>query len=272
MPAKIETSKMWERYKGLDSIDYQNRRLIVDTTRLTEEEMLEMLKDARTGRMIRFPDPDRNRPSLSLRDALERQLEKEAARLEEICERSKQPMDFKDELKKFRDTVDETEISETEKRALKEMMDGVTEGIVSKRASEEITHEALKGNCAVYYFLARAYKISKAQHDKLVDINKDVTAKWLKSITKYGQEPQIPERLRMAPQPEKIVYNDPATIVYWQDGFKTVVKRSENEPENKYAAFCAALAKKVYGNNSRVNRIVKGIIVNEKKAKKAKKE
>lgn len=269
MPAKIETSKMWEIYKELERIDYQKRCMIADKPPPTREEMLEML---RTGQMIRFPDPDRNRPSLSLRDALERQLDKEAARLEDICERSKQPMDFKDELKKFRDTVDETELSETEKRALKEMMEGVTEGIVSKRASEEITHEALKGNCAVYYFLARAYKISKAQHDKLVDINKDVTAKWLKSITKYGQEPQIPERLRMAPQPEKIVYNDPATIVYWQDGFKTVVKRSENEPENKYAAFCAALAKKIYGNNSRINRIVKGIIVNEKKAKKAKKE
>lgn len=55
---------------------------------------------------------------------------------------------------------------------------------------------------------------------------------------------------------KRIIYNDPATIVFWNDGTKTVVKRGENEKFNKYTAFCAALAKKMYGNNSRVNKIV----------------
>ena len=58
-------------------------------------------------------------------------------------------------------------------------------------------------------------------------------------------------------KPKHIIYNDPATIVFWNDGTKTVVKKSEGEPYNKYNAFCAALAKKVLGNNSIVNKIVK---------------
>lgn len=57
-------------------------------------------------------------------------------------------------------------------------------------------------------------------------------------------------------KPLKIIYNDPATIVFWRDGTKTVVKRMEKEKFNPYTAFCAALAKKIYGSNSAVNRIV----------------
>lgn len=56
--------------------------------------------------------------------------------------------------------------------------------------------------------------------------------------------------------PKKIIYNGPATIVFWADGEKTVVKRSKKEKDNKYNAFCAALAKKIYGNNSKVNHFV----------------
>ena len=56
--------------------------------------------------------------------------------------------------------------------------------------------------------------------------------------------------------PEKIIYNGPATIVFWLDGTKTVVKRSKKDKDNKYNAFCAALAKKIYGSNSKVNSIV----------------
>ena len=57
--------------------------------------------------------------------------------------------------------------------------------------------------------------------------------------------------------PVKVIYNGPATIVFWADGTKTVVKRAKKEKDNKYNAFCAALAKKIFGNNSRVNAIVK---------------
>ena len=57
---------------------------------------------------------------------------------------------------------------------------------------------------------------------------------------------------------KRVVFNDPATIIFWADGEKTVVKCSEGETFNPYMGFCAAVAKRVYGNNSRVRKIVDG--------------
>lgn len=47
------------------------------------------------------------------------------------------------------------------------------------------------------------------------------------------------------------------TVVFWQDGTKTIVKLADDEKYSPYAAFTAALAIKVLGSNSAVKRIVK---------------
>lgn len=57
--------------------------------------------------------------------------------------------------------------------------------------------------------------------------------------------------------PKKVIFNGPATIVFWRDGTKTVVKCSENDKANPYNGFCAALAKKIFENNSKIQKIVK---------------
>ena len=62
---------------------------------------------------------------------------------------------------------------------------------------------------------------------------------------------------------KKILYNPPALIVFWGDDTTTLVKCAENETFNVYHGFCAALAKKVYGCNNRVNKIV-GKAIREK--------
>ena len=54
--------------------------------------------------------------------------------------------------------------------------------------------------------------------------------------------------------PTRIIFNPPATIVYWEDGDKTVVKCEEGTEFNEYFGFCAALAKRIYGNNSQVKK------------------
>lgn len=79
-------------------------------------------------------------------------------------------------------------------------------------------------------------------------------------------------------KPKRIIFNNPATIVFWEDGTKTVVKLSKGEKFNSYNAFCAALAKKIFENNSRVRAIVKSGVnqhmkdANKKKAKKTSKK
>lgn len=55
---------------------------------------------------------------------------------------------------------------------------------------------------------------------------------------------------------KKIIFNSPATIVFWGDGTKTVVKTMSEESFDMYNGFTAALAKKVYGNSTRVRKIV----------------
>lgn len=46
---------------------------------------------------------------------------------------------------------------------------------------------------------------------------------------------------------KKVIFHEPATVVYWADGTKTVVKCKDGERFDQYYGFCAALAKKVYG-------------------------
>ena len=72
--------------------------------------------------------------------------------------------------------------------------------------------------------------------------------------------------------PKRIVKNGPALVVFWEDGTKTVVKRKKGEQDNVYHAFTAALAKKLYGSNSAINRIVDGVIDETKKSDKKNKK
>lgn len=57
--------------------------------------------------------------------------------------------------------------------------------------------------------------------------------------------------------PKRILRSGRATIVFWGDGTKTVVKCAADENDNTYAAFTAALAIKIFGSNSAVKKLVK---------------
>lgn len=55
---------------------------------------------------------------------------------------------------------------------------------------------------------------------------------------------------------KKIIKNGPATIVFWTDGTKTIVKLQAGDQDDIYAAFTAALAKKVFGSTSKARKIM----------------
>lgn len=65
--------------------------------------------------------------------------------------------------------------------------------------------------------------------------------------------------------PKKIIKSGPCTIVFWQDGTKTMVRRAADEVDNDYSAFTAALAIKIFGSNSAVKRTVKNKLVEQVK-------
>lgn len=46
---------------------------------------------------------------------------------------------------------------------------------------------------------------------------------------------------------EKVIFNDPATIVLWSDGTKTVVKCRDGEIFDKHTGFAMCVVKKIYG-------------------------
>ena len=48
---------------------------------------------------------------------------------------------------------------------------------------------------------------------------------------------------------DKVIFNPPATIVFWKDGTKTVVKCKEGEEFSEWAGIALCLAKKRYGPN-----------------------
>ena len=48
--------------------------------------------------------------------------------------------------------------------------------------------------------------------------------------------------------PEKVIFNDPATIVFWKDGTKTVVKCMEGDTYNPEVGLAMCVCKKVYGS------------------------
>lgn len=68
------------------------------------------------------------------------------------------------------------------------------------------------------------------------------------------------------PTVKKIIKSGPCTIVIWEDGTKTIVRLREGEKDDEFAAFSAAVVKKLYGSNSAVSKMIKKkTFVQEKK-------
>ena len=77
---------------------------------------------------------------------------------------------------------------------------------------------------------------------------------------------------RYIPTPKKIIINEDSkvTVVMWYDNTKTIVKCSEADQYDPYAAYCAAFAKKCYGTNSQLKKTIKNLTVIQEKKKKDK--
>lgn len=55
------------------------------------------------------------------------------------------------------------------------------------------------------------------------------------------------------PEVKKVIFNDPATIVYWKDGTKTVVKCQDGDVFDSEKGFAMAFLKKCWGNKGNFN-------------------
>lgn len=56
--------------------------------------------------------------------------------------------------------------------------------------------------------------------------------------------------------PKKVIFAPPKTIVLWEDGTKTIVVCAEGYQFDPYAGFCAAVAKRNFGTNSQIKKVL----------------
>lgn len=56
---------------------------------------------------------------------------------------------------------------------------------------------------------------------------------------------------------KKVIYNNPATIILWEDGTKTVVKVQDGDVYSKELGFAMCVSKKYFGNQSNFNNVFK---------------
>lgn len=59
------------------------------------------------------------------------------------------------------------------------------------------------------------------------------------------------------PSIRNVIFNPPATIIYWTDGTKTVVKCGENDAWDAEKGLAMAVAKKAMGNKGNYNKALK---------------
>ena len=56
-------------------------------------------------------------------------------------------------------------------------------------------------------------------------------------------------KVNLVPSVTKVIFNDPATIVYFEDGTKTIVKKMEGETYNPDYGFALCIMKRAYGED-----------------------
>lgn len=69
------------------------------------------------------------------------------------------------------------------------------------------------------------------------------------------------------PQIEKVIHNNPKTVVIWSDKTKTIVSCGKDAEFDEYVGFTAAVMKKIFGSNTKVKKIMKAKTVVSKKIK-----
>lgn len=110
-------------------------------------------------------------------------------------------------------------------------------------------------------------KVSRLWIDPLTITDPDIRSKVSYTNYYHGGFTQ-----RYIPTPKKIIVNEDSkvTVVMWDDNTKTIVKCSEADQYDPYAAYCAAFAKKCYGTNSKLKKTIKNHTVFQESKKKNK--
>ena len=65
------------------------------------------------------------------------------------------------------------------------------------------------------------------------------------------------EERAYVPSIKKVIFNNPATIIFWNDGTKATVKCSDRDEYSEEVGLAMAISKKAFGNKGNFNEVFK---------------
>lgn len=99
----------------------------------------------------------------------------------------------------------------------------------------KIINNYINNDAALVYALYEQYILGKDDNSRKLRVDNDSKANIIQNV----------------------IFNDPATIVLWNDGTKTVVKRGKNDTYDPEKGLAMAIAKKALGNKGNYYDIFK---------------
>lgn len=96
-----------------------------------------------------------------------------------------------------------------------------------------------------------------SNHELARAIHKGVAIDYSRQSTERAKKNDIVKFGMCSVCIRKVIFNDPATVVLWSDGTKTVVKCGPNDIFDKEKGLAMAIVKKMAGNDSRFHKIFK---------------
>lgn len=76
---------------------------------------------------------------------------------------------------------------------------------------------------------------------------------WGQWLTQYIAQPAEQKERKIMPEIKNVIFNDPATVIYWKDGTKSVVKVQNCDEYSKEVGFAMCIIKKICGNKGNYN-------------------
>ena len=90
--------------------------------------------------------------------------------------------------------------------------------------------------------------------------DEDIRKQWwsckLGDVVLYSDDGVTRVLARTIPQIEKVIINNPATIIYWEGGERTVVKCQDGDKFDAEKGVAMAIVKMIYGNAGNYNNII----------------
>lgn len=99
----------------------------------------------------------------------------------------------------------------------------------------------------------------------------DKETAYAQAVSRELAEKLTPVNVDIRRSIKKVIFNDPATIVYWFDGTKTVVK-AENEDYDPEKGLAMCICKKVLGNKGNYYEVFKKWLPEESESDRSLKE